>query len=150
MPGSSPDRSLKPVLRLTGRRARSDTCLLVRRQSSPSQVARTLSHRLRAPLFLLSKLGATAPVHTIILSDGLVAIIVEWTAAIADSVFALASGMGVKLPNPVLLKALPYAGKHHLVPVLADQRDCFPPRGLRLVHARHSGFVPQEPAKVNI
>lgn len=88
--------------------------------------------------------------HTIILSDGLVAIIVEWMAAIADSVFALASGMGVKLPNPVLLKPLPHAGKHHLVPVLADQRDCFPPRGLWLVHARHSGFVPQEPAKLNI
>jgi len=89
-------------------------------------------------------------VHTIILSDGLVAIIVEWMAAIADSVFALASGMRVKLPNPVLLKPLPHAGKHHLVPVLADQRDWFRPRRVRFVHARHSGFVPQEPAKLNI
>jgi membrane protein YqaA with SNARE-associated domain len=89
-------------------------------------------------------------VHTIILPEGLVAIIVEWMAAIADSVFALASSMRVNLPNSVLLKPLPHAGKHHLVLVLAAQRECFHPARVRLVHARHRRLRSPRTAKLNI
>lgn len=59
------------------------------------------------------------------------------------SVFALAPGMKVELPNPVSLKLSSNAGKHHLVLSLADQRDCFRPARVWLVHARTPASLPK-------